>query len=113
MFRLSGKLLFGAAFLFALALLPAHAAKYPDRAKSTRTTVTVHVVWLPTIKSVNHLCSMMMGQPIPKDGMIVGCYNPANTTIYAAEPRSFNDTYRLEILGHEFWHALGAEHPAN
>lgn len=102
------KLLCGVAFLLALQGL---AGQYPDEAKSTQTTVTVHVVWLPSYKAVNQFCSFLMGQPPPTDGMIVGCYNPMNNTIYAVEPKNFNDKQRLEILGHEFWHALGAEHP--
>lgn len=108
------KLLFGAAFLFLLAALPAVAGQYPDEAHSTRRATFVRVVWMPSLMAVNHMCSKLMGiPPDPKDGsMIVGCYNPVTKTIYAAEPRNFNDHYRLEILGHEFWHALGAEHPA-
>jgi hypothetical protein len=103
------RLLFGVAFLFAL--LPALAGQYPDHAQSTQRAVFVRVVWLPTINAVNHMCSKLMGRDPDSDGTIVGCYNPATKTIYAAEPRSFNDHFRLEILGHEFWHALGAEHP--
>lgn len=106
------KLLFGAAFLFVLAL-PAVSGQYPDEAHSTRRSTFVRVVWLPSLNAVNHMCSKLMNQPVADDGsMIVGCYNPVTKTIYAAEPRNFNDHYRLEILGHEFWHALGALHPA-
>ena len=102
------KLLCGVAFLLSIQVL---AGQYPDEAKSTQTTVTVHVVWLPSFDAVNHFCSFLMCEPIPKDGTIVGCYNPMNQTIYAVEPTSFNDHFRLEVLGHEFWHALGATHP--
>lgn len=86
-------------------------AQYPNTAKSTRTTATIHIIWLPSHKITNLACSALSGQPIPKDGTIVGCYNPSTQTIYAVQPRSFNDHFGLEILGHEFWHALGAEHP--
>lgn len=91
------------------------AAQYPDHAKSTETTVTVHIVWLPSHKITNQFCASMMGIPTPKpeDGTIVGCYNPESSTIYAVEPKSFNDHFGLEVIGHEFWHALGAEHPAS
>lgn len=57
------------------------------------------------------MCSFMMGRDPADPGRVVGCYNPSSSTIYAVEPRNFNDTTYLEILGHEFWHALGAEHP--
>ncbi len=102
------KLLFGVAFFLSI---PALAAQYPEEAKSTRTTVTVHVVWLRSFDAVNHFCSFLMDQPIPTDGVIVGCYDDSTKTIYAVEPGNFNDEKRLEILGHEFWHALGASHP--
>lgn len=112
MFQLARKLLFGAAFfLLAFAFSLGYADQYPDSAKSRYSTVTVTVVWLPSTKAVNRFCSHMMGQPIPKDGAIVGCYDPDTGTIYAVEPKSFNDHFRLEVLGHELWHALGAEHP--
>ena len=104
------KLLFGVAF-FLLALHSFAAGKYPDSAKSTRTTVTVHIIWLPSFNAVNHLCSFLAGHPIPTDGIIVGCYEPQSQTIFAVEPKNFDDSTRLEILGHEFWHALGASHP--
>jgi len=98
------KLLFGVAFLLALT---ANADQYPDHAKSTRTTVTVNIIWLPTFEAVHAICTFMHET---QQG-VVGCFNPATNTIYAVEPESFNDHFHLEILGHEFWHALGAQHP--
>jgi hypothetical protein len=98
------KLLFGVAFFLPVLTL---AGQYPDEAKSTRTTVTVHVVWLPSFEAVHAVCTFQMAER-----GVVGCYDPSTQTIYAVEPRNFNDNFLLEILGHEFWHALGAEHPA-
>lgn len=110
MLALAKKLLFGVAFF--LSLLPAFAGKYPDEAHSTRTTVTVHVVWLPSYNAVTHLCSWIGNEPPPElPSIILGCYERSTRTIYAVQPKSFNDHERLHILGHEFWHALGAEHP--
>lgn len=96
----------------ALFSLPAPAAdQYPDKAQSTRTSVTVNVVWLPDYKTANELCSQFDSAP-PKPGVtILACYLPATQTIFAVEPKSFNDLTNLTILGHEFWHALGATHP--
>lgn len=82
--------------------------QYPDRAKSTKTKVTVTLVWLPDFPAVHAMCSFLM----EANSMIVGCFDSRTNTIYAVEPQNFNDHFRLEILGHEFWHALGAEHPA-
>ena len=89
--------------------LSAHAVQYPDSAKSTETTITVHIVWMPTYEAVDKACSALGNTP--PEGTIVGCYHPASKTIFAVEPANFNDYPKLVILGHEFWHALGAEHP--
>lgn len=102
------KLLLGAAFLFSGAI---GAVEYPKHAESTRTTVTVNIVWLPNYDATDSICSFLMDHPAPNDGFYLACYNPVTHTIYAVEPTSFNDTRHLEVLGHEFWHALGAEHP--
>lgn len=115
--RHSKKLLFGAAFLLLMLHLahagPKHSSKmFPDEAHATRTTVTVHVVWLPSFRATDAFCALSMPPKKDKSLTIVGCYSPHNQTIYAVQPDSFNDNVHLEILGHEFWHALGAEHPA-
>lgn len=104
------RLLCGVAFLLPVGLLSAPQGQYPDAAKSNKTTVTVHIVWLPNFAAVNAMCGFLAQTPVER--AIVGCYNPKTNTIYAVEPENFNDHFRLEILGHEFWHALGAEHPA-
>ena len=81
--------------------------QYPDEAKSTRTAVFVRVVFMEP-EEVNKFCNDGV---VSDEYVILGCYDPRNNTIYAPEPRNFNDLERLEILGHEFWHALGADHP--
>jgi hypothetical protein len=104
-----GKLLFGAAFLLsACQAIPAKPF-YGPGSKSLRTTVTVNVVWMPSFKAVHAVCALLIGHE-PKNGY-VGCFDPKTQTLYAVEPRDFNDSNALEILGHEFWHALGADHP--
>lgn len=85
------------------------AAHYPDRAKSTETTVIVNVVWYETREAVDAACAKMSGTE--PEGNILACYNYRTSTIHAVEPTSFNDLFGLTILGHEFWHALGATHP--
>lgn len=100
-----------AGLLFGVALFSSasNAAQYPDSAKSTRNTVTVNVVWMTDHDEVDAICSAFAG--IEPKGTIRGCYLPSNNVIYVVEPTSFNDHYHLLILGHEFWHALGADHP--
>lgn len=110
---LAKKLLFGAAFFLALSASATHTHQYPDEAKSTQTTVTVHILWMPSWAAVTHFCSWIAGEAVPTDGIILGCYVPSKSTIIAVEPKNFNDHRLLEVLGHEFWHALGAKHPAN
>lgn len=85
------------------------AAQYPDHAQSTRTTTTVHIVWLPDFETADLVCGYIGG--VPSSGTILACYVYSTQTIYAVQPTSFNDQFHLMILGHEFWHALGAEHP--
>lgn len=108
--RHTKKLLFGAAFL----LLMNHlwAGMYPDEAHATKSTVTVHIVWMPTFKATDAFCQLSMPPKGDKDLTTVGCFDSHTNTIYAVQPSNFNDHFHLEILGHEFWHALGAEHPA-
>lgn len=102
---LSKLALSGLAFFF----LEGASAEYAWSTPSTRTTVTVNVVWLKTQKEVDLVCSII-GNTKPK-GTILGCYVEQTTTIYAVEPKDFDDSWGLHILGHEFWHALGAKHP--
>ena len=87
----------------------AQAQQYPDHAQSTRTTVIVKVIWYETRAAVDIACSELREEPA--EGNILACYDPRTRTIHAVEPVSFNDLLGLTILGHEFWHALGAEHP--
>ena len=107
--RLAKKLLLGAAFLFAL---PVFADRYPEHAEADRRAVYVKVEWQPDWDTVNKLCAKLINVPLPDDGVFLACYNSETHTIYAVQPRNFNDERRLAILGHEFWHALGARHPA-
>lgn len=105
MLRACLKLLFGAAF-FSSAWATSH---YPDEAHATRRTVIVRVEWMADQAEADRVCSKLAGEQ--PTGKILACYMPSNGTIYAVQPKSFNDLYGLMILGHEFWHALGAEHP--
>jgi hypothetical protein len=67
-------------------------------------------IWLPTLKDANAACAAQIGAD-PTTTRIYACYNSDSHIIYAVEPTSFNDHFGLEVLGHEFWHALGATHP--
>lgn len=104
------RLLFGLALMWGLAHF-SFADQYPPHAESTRTITTVRVVWLPDIRTVDMVCNYLDGRihPTKPPNVILGCY--LDDTIYAVQPKSFNDEFFLTILGHEFWHALGAEHP--
>lgn len=82
---------------------------YPDSAKSYKTQVTVSVIWAESLVQADQLCSYLAGEE--PTGAILACYHIPSSTIIAVEPKSFNDSFHLMILGHEFWHALGAEHP--
>ena len=75
----------------------------------TTTYYTFDPIEQESLKDVDAICNKLNGAP--PSNSILGCYDPRTQTIYAVEPTSFNDGNRLLILGHEFWHALGAEHP--
>lgn len=96
--------------LFALGANVGWSEYYPDRAESDRTDITIHIIWLKNYAEVSRACSELEGIYPPKS-IIYGCYFRMANTIYAVQPESFNDYEHLVILGHEFWHALGAEHP--
>lgn len=85
------------------------ALQYPPHAEATRSVTVVRVVWMDP-EEVDQKCAEG-SPPRPPNEVYLGCYDPNTSTIYAPQPRSFNDLYRLVILGHEFWHALGAMHP--
>lgn len=95
---------------FSFMALSANTAQYPDEAHATHEVVIVRVQW-GTPAEVDKICAGINGEK--PEGKIYACYHRYSRTIYAPQPRSFNDWWRLAILGHEFWHALGAEHPAD
>lgn len=79
--------------------------RYPAHSEATHTEVTVKV-YFGTQEEISTLCQLYdFGHN--RTG-ITSCYYAG--TIYAVQPENFNDTDRLMILGHEFWHALGAKH---
>ena len=70
----------------------------------------IRVVWrFGTPEYIHRMCSIREGGPI-----IHGCAarNPdgKSCVIYVVQPRNFQDDGRLAVLGHEFWHCLGARH---
>lgn len=89
---------------------PVPVGKYPEHAKSTAKAVIVRIQWHDTFADVNAACEAIGAAPVPGES-IVGCFDHETGTIHAVEPANFNDEFRLMILGHEFWHALGATHP--
>jgi hypothetical protein len=102
-------LLFGVAFFSFVAAACAQHPKldpYPASAKSTTNVALVGVIWLPTLKDANAACAAQIGAD-PTTTRIYACYNSDSHIIYTVEPTSFNDHFGLEVLGHEFWHALG------
>lgn len=106
LYAITKKLLFGAAFLLFASF--AIGDRYPDHAVADKTTVTVNVVWLPSFAATDRFCQLPKHD---ENTIVYACYNPEKNTIYAVQPSSFNDHFKLEVLGHEFWHALGARHP--
>lgn len=67
--------------------------------------VALTVVWVDAAK----IAEVCKNQHAYACATIGSAQNPAST-IYAMEPRSFSDNVRVEALGHELLHALGAKH---
>jgi hypothetical protein len=80
---------------------------YETTSKSTITTNTVTVKWFDSDKEVAEAC-VTEGLHHIANGCAFG--TTSHCTIYAVQPSSFDDKHRLEILGHELWHCLGATH---
>jgi len=88
---------------FLAVLLPAGAVPYRHYKAPNKDRACAQVMWVEEEKALQ-LCRA--GQ---------ACWKPSATgspydLIVAPKPRDFNDERRLMILGHEFLHALGAEH---
>lgn len=88
--------------------------KYPEQqetiTKSIITLTEVKIVWHKDIDDIGKSC-----KELPK-GNFYGCAivfansEKSICIIHAIEPNNFNDLVKLQILGHEFWHCLGARH---
>lgn len=73
--------------------------------KSSLTEVRVSVNWVKSVDQLNSLCRV-------PDKIVYGCaFSYENyCKIHVIEPRDFDDIALLAMLGHEFWHCLGARH---
>lgn len=80
-------------------------AKQPDLlSRATRDRVVLHVYW--GADGVRDNCAS--GQEACCRRRLIG--EEWHAYLYAVEPWDFNDIDRLATLGHETWHAVGAEH---
>lgn len=71
----------------------------------TLDSVQITVVWV-TPDRIHGTC----GNEHAYACATVGTFDNPRSTIYAIRPNSFSDTVRVEALGHELLHALGARH---
>ena len=80
--------------------------------KSTRNQVLVRVVWMQSFEEAQERCIKDGDAQVSPGMRIMGCYieREKEKVIYAVEPAGFDDYDKLIVLGHEFWHALGANH---
>jgi hypothetical protein len=72
---------------------------------------SIEVTWLANDEAVTKKCQEL---GLPTTG-VNGCArskpdNIAICEVYVVQPRDFNDSSRLEVLGHEVLHCLGARH---
>jgi hypothetical protein len=108
------KCAFGAALAsvlsFSIALAPILVNAAEQATLTQRATVkqtTVYVQWVRNKAEGNRICASK-GAPEYSGACAYGTTDSCN--IVAIQPRDFNDTEALAVLGHEFWHCLGAKH---
>lgn len=98
-------------FLDAIFSAPKWASKSEQPAllrQATLEHVVLHVTWvkstdeLPVGLNGNHVAGVTRGPEVVGDEL--------HAYISVIQPEDFNDYDRLETLGHECWHALGAMH---
>lgn len=79
---------------------------------SDRTASSVEMHWM-SAGAVSDACHQM---GVVGHDSLNGCArskpgNAAVCEIYAVEPKNFEDSNALKVLGHELWHCMGAKHP--
>jgi hypothetical protein len=89
---------------------------YPEQPKMidgpSVTSTVVTVDWVRGVDEMQRLCSPELGT----DKIWYACAsvsrigNTTFCTIHAIMPKDFNDEVLLAVLGHEFYHCLGATH---
>jgi hypothetical protein len=83
---------------------------YTEFSPSTKDRVTIQVVWLD---EPSKYCALRNGTP-PANHQYLGCSaivgNGKVCEVVMAHPKNFNDNLKLEVLGHELMHCLGARH---
>lgn len=75
--------------------------------RATVKTTTVYIQWVRNKAEGNRVC-VSKGAPEYSGACAYGTTDSCN--IVAIQPKDFNDTEALAVLGHEFWHCLGAKH---
>lgn len=88
--------------------------KYKTLRASIYNTADIEVAWADPIE-VDKKCRKWAPHLRNESMLLGGCARskPGDTDtcqIIVAEPRSFEDHLRLNLLGHEVWHCFGATH---
>lgn len=107
-------LAFVVALMLAMAGLPGceyKIADYPTAppmiAPPSKGQVTVAIYWHEGVDEIAKFCQ------INTSGIVYECSISLpgdKCVIHAVKPKDFNDQARIALLGHEFFHCLGAQH---
>lgn len=89
-----------------------NSVKYKTLNRANRDKISIEVHWVSKSK-ISDKCKQLGAKPLTNT--YAGCARskPSDKSIceiYVVQPNGFNDDYRLEILGHEVYHCLGAKH---
>lgn len=87
---------------------------YPEQqhtiSKSTITHTEVKVIWHKDVDEMPKECKRFSNATLYGCAMVFKNEKKSVCILHAIEPNNFNDTAKLAVLGHEFWHCLGARH---
>lgn len=87
---------------------------YPEQqdtiSKSTITHTEVRVIWHKSVDEINAACRFKTNRITYACASVFIQNQRSICLIHTIEPNDFTDQVRLMILGHEFWHCLGARH---
>lgn len=87
-----------------------HVTAYPEQGALERRAIVsyayIAVQWVTRVDDIEGCKGLVYGCA----HVVIDDQGYGHCTIFVFQPEDFNDYLRLAMLGHEFWHCLGARH---